>query len=94
MTQADEIRAYVLRNYIVPARKSYATRVTVRAGDVAKALKLQSRMPNVCGALGTTKFQTAAGLKLIQRDGPGQGANATFTFAILTRNIPLSATAS
>jgi hypothetical protein len=82
MTQADEIRAYVLRKYIVPARKNYATRVTVRAGDVAKALRLQGRMPNVCGALGTAKFQTGAGLKLIQRDGPGQGANATFTFAI------------
>lgn len=82
MTKSDEVRAYVIRNYVVPARKSRSTRVTVVAGDVAKALKLTNRMPLVCGALGTTKFQKECGLSLIQRTGPGQGATATFTFAV------------
>jgi hypothetical protein len=82
MTKSDEVRAYVLRAYVVPARKNHSTRVTVRAGDVAKALKLSDRMPLVCGALGATKFQTECELNLFQRTGPGQGANATFIFAI------------
>jgi len=82
MTKSDEVRAYVLRNYVVPARKSKTTRVTVRAGDVAKALKLTDRLPLVCGALGAIKFQKECELSLLQRTGPGQVANATFTFAI------------
>jgi hypothetical protein len=82
MTKSDDVRAYVLRNYVVPARKGHNTRVTVRAGDVAKALNLSNRTPLVCGALGAIKFQKESDLNLLQRTGPGQGANATFTFAI------------
>lgn len=82
MNKSDGVRAYVLRNYVVPARKNHSARVTIRAGDVAKALDLSDRMPLVCGALGAMKFQKECGMNLLERTGPGQSANATFTFAV------------
>ena len=80
MSKSDEVRAYVLSNYVVPARNSHSTQVTVVAGDVAKALKL--RMHLVCDALGALKFEKECGVNLRERTGPRQGATATFTFAV------------
>jgi hypothetical protein len=82
MTKSDAVRAYVLKNYVAPARRNHTIRVNVRAGDVAKALDLSNRLPLVCGALGAMKFQSECGISLLQRTGPGQGANAIFTFAV------------
>ena len=83
MTKADAVRAYALKTYLEPARGRGESQVTITAGDVAKALSLSNRMPLVCGALGTLKFQEECGLKLLGRSGPGQGARATFTFGLI-----------
>ena len=84
MTKADQVRDYVLQTYILPARKRSPApvAVTVVAGDVARALKMSNRMPLVCGALGTEKFQKENRIHLVKRTGPGQGPTATFVFAV------------
>lgn len=83
MTFADEIRGFAYENYIKPARNKGEETVTIRAGDVHDAMGLKSKMPSVCGALGTNKFLKQYGLSLENREGPTCGANVYFTFEIL-----------
>lgn len=82
MGLADEIREYVLVNYVEPARRQGESTVTVRAGDVHKAMGLKDRMPSVASALGATKFEQYANVQLIRREGPHQGANLHLTFEV------------
>jgi hypothetical protein len=79
---ADEIREFVYEFYIVPARKQGAARVTVRAGDIHKRMGLSGRMPAVCGAIETQKFQEKYDVRLVERKGPKQGANVYFIFEV------------
>lgn len=83
MTLADKIRDFVQQNYIEPARRRGDHKITIRAGDIHSDMQLESRMPAVCGALGTKKFEDECGVSLIRRKGPSQGANVYFTFEIL-----------
>ena len=45
MAQADEIRQYVVDNYIEPARRAGKRMVSVRAGDVHNSMGLDNRFP-------------------------------------------------
>ena len=82
-TLSDQVRDYVYRNYIVPARENKTASVTVTAGDVHQALKFDSRrMSLVCAALNTAKFERQYGVRLLQRSGSGHGPTATFTFSV------------
>jgi 5-methylcytosine-specific restriction enzyme B len=56
MTQADQIRRFILDNYIQPARMAGTDVVTVRAGDVHRDMGLSNAMPSVCQALDGKKF--------------------------------------
>jgi hypothetical protein len=56
--------------------------VSVRAGDVRKQMGLSNRMPAVCGAIYAEKFEDIAGVALMDRTGPNQGANAVWVFKI------------
>ena len=80
MTLADEIREFVYQIYIQPARNTGENTVTIRAGDVHEQMSLVDRMPAVCGAIGTNKFENKYSVTLINRRGPTQGANVYFTF--------------
>ena len=80
---ADRIRAHVGLAYIRPARVNGRKEITIRAGDVHTDLGFVSRMPAVCGALDTRKFQEEFGVELVERTGPHQGANVYFRFRIL-----------
>ena len=82
MTLANQIRQFAFQNYIAPARQSAQAQVVIRAGDVHEAMRLTSRMPAVCGSLGTNLFQQQYGIALIGRQGPNQGANVFFTFRV------------
>ena len=84
MTLAGEIRDFVQQNYIEPARRRGDREITIRAGDIHRDMQLKSRMPAVCGAIGTKKFEEECGVRLIRRRGPTQGANVYFTFEILS----------
>jgi hypothetical protein len=82
-TLSDQVRDYVYRNYIVPARENRTASVTVTAGDAHQALKFDSRrMSLVCAALNTTKFERQYGIRLLERTGAGHGPTATFTFSV------------
>jgi hypothetical protein len=81
--QADSIRTFVLQEYIEPARSRGERFVTIRTGDVAKAMGLIHRLPAVCSALRARKFETLAGVKLVKAEGPHQGANLYLTFRLL-----------
>ena len=82
MSQADNIRAYVVATVIERARSAGSAEVTIRAGDVHRDLSLKNRTPLVCAALDAEKLEIQAGVRLIRREGPKQGSNAMFTFAL------------
>jgi 5-methylcytosine-specific restriction protein B len=79
---ADSVRAYVVKNYIEPARKDGLATIKVRAGDVHKALKFTARHPLVCSALTAMEFRREQNLELLRTDGPGQSSTTTFTFGL------------
>jgi 5-methylcytosine-specific restriction protein B len=82
--QADEIREFVYKEYIEPARKQSKKIIAIRAGDVHDKMGFSNRMPAVCGALGTNKFENKYHVKCIKKEGPSNGANALFTYDILS----------
>lgn len=61
---ADEIRAYVQRRYITPARSKGEREVTIRAGDVHDEMKLSHRQPLVCDTLRGEIMQEQCHIKL------------------------------
>jgi hypothetical protein len=79
---AEKIRAYVNKAFIEPARRAGAVQTSITAGDVHKDLRLESRMPAVCGALDAKKFQDEYGLVLTKRTGPHQGSAVTWVFSL------------
>jgi 5-methylcytosine-specific restriction enzyme B len=81
-TISDQIRRYVFETYVVPTRKQQSEKVTVRVGDVAKALHQKMRMPLVCDVIGGEKFQQQFGITLLERTGPKRGPNTCFTFRV------------
>ncbi len=82
MSQADDIRKYVIVNHISPARSRGDAQVSVRAGDVHREMDLSNSMPAVCSAIGSTKFWAEAGVRETKRDGPANSSTVVFTFAI------------
>lgn len=82
MSRADDIRNFAFKNFIEPARKQGIRTVTIRAGDVHKDMGLYDRMPAVCSALGSMKFENQFDVKRLKMEGPLHGANALFTFEI------------
>ena len=82
LSDADRIRQFVLKNYILPARKRGAKTVIVNAGNVHNQMGFVNRLPNVCQALGREKFQKLANVKEPVRKGPPQGSTTTFTYKL------------
>lgn len=82
MTRADEVREHCRIHYINPARARGEHSVTIRTGDVHKALRYRNRYPAVCSALGTKIFEESLHLERISVDGPLNGANTLFAFRL------------
>jgi 5-methylcytosine-specific restriction enzyme B len=80
MSQADDIRRFVISSYIEPARSRDEQRVSVRAGDVHRAMGLSNAMPAVCSAIGSSKFLVDANVTEAGRDGPPNSSTVRFTF--------------
>lgn len=83
MSHADEVREYCSTHIIAPARLKGAKSVTIRAGEVHRALRFQNRLPLVCSAIGARIFENSLRLKRVSVDGPLNGANTEFTFILL-----------
>lgn len=82
MRPADQIRQFALLNYIEPARSRGETVVSIRAGDIHSQMGLSARLPAVCSALGTNKFESMCGIERLSIEGPHNGANTVFTFKV------------
>jgi len=93
MGDSELVRVYVNDHYILPARRSGAGTVTVRAGEVHRAMNWDLRkVSQVCSALTTRKFLNSAGVELIARKGPpsGQSTTVEFVFKLLEIDSPKS----
>lgn len=82
MTQADQIRQYVIDHYIQPARLAGQSTVHVNADAIHSAMQLENRLPAVCSALDADKFFTQAKVTLVQRSGPKQSSTVEWLFAL------------
>jgi hypothetical protein len=82
MSHAANVRAYCARQYVEPARANGLKEVTIRSGDVHSALNYQNRFPLVCSALGTSIFCETNGIERVAVEGPLNGANTVFRFAL------------
>ncbi len=83
MKVSDEIREHVIRRHIDPARAAKEKELTLRAGDIHKELGYRQRMPAVCSVLGSNRLEMEAQVKRLRMEGPHNGSNACFTYAIL-----------
>jgi 5-methylcytosine-specific restriction protein B len=83
MSFSDSIRNHCIENYIKPARDNNIQNISIRAGDIHKEMNYRDRMPLVCSALGSNKFEEEANVKKLNVTGPSNGANAIFHFEIL-----------
>ena len=82
---AEEIRQFVDVAYIQPARRCGKHQVTVVALNVHNDMKLDNRMPAVCGALDAKIMSRKLNLSVVQRAGPKQSSTATWVFGISTK---------
>tara|TARA_Y100000310_G_C20401441_1_gene677589 strand:- start:22 stop:795 length:774 start_codon:yes stop_codon:yes gene_type:complete len=82
VSQADEIREYTYSHFIKGVE--IGNSIKIRAGDVHRDMGFQNRIPNVCSVLDGKKLADEFGLELVNRTGPNQGANAYFTFVVLS----------
>jgi 5-methylcytosine-specific restriction protein B len=80
MKQSDQVLQYVQRSYIEPAKKRGDSSVSVKAGDVHKALRWNNRVPSVCQALASKRFLEQNHLTLIEKQGPPSGLSTTTVF--------------
>ncbi len=82
MTQADRIRAFVIRKFFEPAKATGRSSVTIRAGDVHRMMGLSNIYPAVCSALRGNKLQAEANVRFLGQEGPLNGANVLFRYRL------------
>jgi len=77
---SELVRQHAARTYVAPARHRGERTVSVNVGTVHKALRLGNRVPLVCTALESQKFQKQNHLRLVSKSGPPSGQSTTVTF--------------
>src|ERR1700689_258449 len=84
-TGSDAVRRHAYERYIAAARRKRAKTVAINVGEVHRALALNNRIPLVCAALGSKKFLTEHGLRILSKTGPpsGQSTTVTFTYEVV-----------
>jgi hypothetical protein len=87
-TGSDAVRRHAYERYISAARRRREKTVAINVGEVHRALALNNRVPLVCAALGSKKFLTEHGLRIVSKTGPpsGQSTTVTFTYEIVKDN--------
>ena len=66
--------------YVHEARRGGQTNLSIQAGEIVRELHLNSRVPAVCSALASKKFQEENGLVLELVEGPKSGMSTTTRF--------------
>jgi hypothetical protein len=86
---SDAIRRHAYEKYISAARRRKEKTVAINVGEVHRALALNNRVPLVCAALGSKKFLTEHGLRILSKTGPpsGQSTTVTFTYEIVKAEL-------
>lgn len=81
---ADDIREYVVTNYLEPAREAGNDEFTVRIGDIMKALPGITGVSHPCAALRAEAFAAENSLTLTADRAPpsGLGYNVWLTFSL------------
>ena len=79
---SDRVREHVKRKYIEPAKKEGKKSLSIRAGDIHNQLGFLRRIPVVCSALRSRKFQKNCGIELTYIDGPNNSTTTTFTYRL------------
>ncbi len=79
---SDRVREHVKRKYIEPAKKEGQKSLSIRAGDIHKQLGFLRRIPVVCSALRSRKFQKNCDIELSYIDGPNNSTTTTFTYKL------------
>jgi hypothetical protein len=77
---SDAVRRHAYEKYIASARRRREKTVAINVGEVHRALALNNRVPLVCAALGSKKFLTEHGLRILSKTGPPSGQSTTVTF--------------
>lgn len=87
---SDSVREHVQIAYVRPAKRRGEKMVSIKVGDVHKAVGLRNRVPLVCQALRSGKFLNMNGLKLVAKTGPesGQSTTVTYTYEFVEKNVP------
>jgi hypothetical protein len=82
---SDAVRRHAYEKYVSVARRRRDNTVSINVGEVHRALALNNRVPLVCAALGSKKFLTEHGLRIVSKTGPpsGQSTTVTFTYEIV-----------
>jgi len=89
-SQADEIRRYVLENYIKPARLRGDATVTITIGALNNEMGLHMAWPNICQALEGRLFLQLANVPAPAAEGPKQSTTRklTYSLAMETKSVP------
>jgi hypothetical protein len=93
MNLSEVVLQFARANYFYPARTSGQKIVEVKAGEIHSGLRWSRRVPLVCSALSSRKFQNAAGVKLIgTKDAPPSGLSTRtiYRYEILDEDGPAS----
>ena len=79
---SDRVRDHVKRKYVDPAKKAGKESLSIRAGDIQRELGFTRRIPVVCSALRSRKFQKNCDIELAYIDGTNNTTTATFTYRL------------
>ena len=82
MRPSERVREHVKRNYVDPAKKAGKKSLSIRAGDIHRELGFTRRIPVVCSALRSRKFQKKCDVKLAYIDGHNNTTSAKFTYRL------------
>jgi hypothetical protein len=77
---SDSIRRHAYEKYVLQARRRKEKLISINVGDVHRELGLSNRVPLVCAALGSKKFLSEHGLRIVSKTGPPSGQSTTVTF--------------
>lgn len=82
MATANEVREYVLKEFIEPARRQGVKTVSFTSSDVHKGMSLVRRYPLVCSSIDADRFLDYARVILVKREGPKQSSTARWIFDV------------
>ena len=79
---ANEIRAFIIKQYVTPNREKGIKEIHLRSGDIHKELELHNCMPNVCQVIDGDIFQKQARITQVTRKGPKQSSTVEWIFRL------------